>query len=82
MLSMTKSVAISTLNLSAIKLSESSINSGNFGVDTILGTTSGSSGIKGASILTRFAAEAAAASLKIIQIINNGICNYIAIKNQ
>lgn len=62
MLSMTKSVAISTLNLSAMKLSESSTNSGNFEVSTKLDTISDSSGIKEVSILTRFAAEDAAAS--------------------
>lgn len=62
MLSITKSVAISTLNLSEIKLSESSNSSGNFGGGTGVGTTSGSSGINGVSTLTRFAAEVAAAS--------------------
>lgn len=62
MLSITKSVAISTLNRSVIKFSESSINSGNFGGGTGVGAISGSSGIKVVSILTRFAAEAAAAS--------------------
>lgn len=62
MLSITKSVAISTLNLSEMKLSESSSSSGNFGGGTGLGTISGSSGINGVSILRRFAAEAAAAS--------------------
>lgn len=62
MLSITKAVAISTLNLSPMKLSESSISSGNFVADTKLGTPSVSSGINDVSIFTRFAAEDAAAS--------------------
>lgn len=62
MLSITKSVTMSTLNLSAIKLSESSTSSGTFELGTKLATISDSSGIKEVSILTRFAAEDAAAS--------------------
>lgn len=62
MLSITKSVTMSTLNLSAIKLSESSTNSGTFELGTKLATISDSSVIKEVSILTRFAAEDAAAS--------------------
>lgn len=55
-------MAISTLNLSAIKLSESSINSGNLGIGTGLATASVSSSIKGVSIFARLAAIAIAAS--------------------
>lgn len=57
-------MAISTLNLSAIKLSESSINSGNLGTGTRLATASVSSSINGVSIFARLAAIATAASCK------------------
>lgn len=63
MLSITRSEAISTLSLSAIKLSESSIKSGIFGGGTGRGTGSISSmGIIGGSNFARFAAELAAFS--------------------
>jgi len=61
-LSITKSVAISTLSLSAIKFSESSINSGNLGGGTGIGTISTSTSDIKTSIFARFAALAAIVS--------------------
>lgn len=58
-------MAISTLSLSAIKLSESSINSGNLNEGRGLDAASISSDITATSIFARFATLAAATSYVI-----------------